>query len=171
MASRTYAIGVPVIEREEGVIAVRQRRRQPSRRGVACSAGCRPSRRHVIWIRGPGKVRLMAAIASRWRPGKDIVNVAEIAGYCRVGSGQREGRVVVIEGCSGPVCSGVARIAGGGEARSHMTWIRGPGKVSLMAAVASRWQSGVVVIHVAGSASDCEMRPGQRESRRRMVEG
>ena len=148
MASRADSIGVSMVEREEGVIAGRQRRRQPGRRSVACETGCRPSRSHVIRIRGPGKVRLVAVIASRRRTGKNIVDVTEIACNGRVGSGQWEGRVVVVEGCSCPVCSVVARVAGGGKARRSVRRVIGAIPIRLMAAITSCGNGGVVIVHM-----------------------
>jgi len=38
-------------------------RRAPVCCRVAQRTICRETRRHVIWIRGPGEVRLMAAVA------------------------------------------------------------------------------------------------------------
>lgn len=44
-----------------------------------------------------------------------------------------------------------------------MIGIRGPGEIRLMAAIAGRRQSSVVVICVALRAGDRRMRPGQRK--------
>jgi len=51
----------------------------------------------VSGICGPGKIRLMAAIAGRWQRCVVIVRVATRTSNSRVCSRQREGRVVMIE--------------------------------------------------------------------------
>jgi len=160
MASSADAIGVPMIEGEEGVVAGGQSRRQPGGRSVACGASCRPARRYVIRIRGSGEVRLVAAIAGCWSAGKDIVDVAQIAGNRGMRTSQRKRCAVVIEGCSSPVGGGVACVAGGGKARRGVCGVVGSVPIRLMAAVAGSRQRGVVVVHVAGCAGDCEMSAG-----------
>jgi len=152
MASSADAIGVPMFEWEEGVVAGGQSCRQPGGRSVAGRAGSRPARRHVIRIRGSGEVLLVAAITCSRRTGKDIVDVAQNAGNRGMRTRQRERRVVVIEGCPAPVGGGVARIAGRGEACRGMRGVVGSGPIRLMAPVAGSRQRGVVVVHVAGSA-------------------
>ena len=157
MASSADAIGVPMIEWEEGVVAGGQSRRQPSGRSVACRASCRPARRYMIRIRGSGEVHLVAAIAGCRCAGKDIVDVAQIAGNRGMRTSQRKRCAVVIEGCSSPAGGGVAGVAGGGKARRGVRRVVGSVPIRLMAAVAGSRQRGVVVVHVAGCAGDCEM--------------
>lgn len=140
MASGADAIGIPVIEREEGVVAGGQRRRDPGGRRVACGAGGGPTRRYVIRIRGSSEVCLVAAIACRWRTRKDIVDVAQIAGDGGMSTRQRERRVVVIEGCSRPTRRGVAGVAGGGESRRGVRGVGRPIPIRGMAAIAGRRQ-------------------------------
>jgi len=132
------------------VIAGGQRSRQPGSSGVAGRTGSRPARCHVIRIRGSCEVRLVAAIAGRRCAGKDIIDVTQNAGNSCMRARQRKWRVVVIEGRARPVYSRVTRIAGGGEARRGVRWVVGAIPIRLMTAVARRWQSGVVVIYMAG---------------------
>jgi hypothetical protein len=56
----------------------------------------------MIGIRGSGKVSLVAGITVRRRSCKDIVDVALIACNRRMRTGEREGRVVVIERGASP---------------------------------------------------------------------
>ena len=76
VAGGAHAVGVAVIEREEGVIAGRQRGRNPGGRGVAGGAGRGPARRHVIRIRRSREVGLMAGVAGGRRSREHIVDVA-----------------------------------------------------------------------------------------------
>ena len=140
MASGADAISIPVIEREEGVVTSGQRRRDPGGRRVACGTCSGPARRYVIRIRGPSEVCLVAAIACRWRTRKDIVDVALDAIHRGVCAGQREWRVVVVEGRPGPGGCGVARVAGRGEARRRVHGISRPIPIRGMAAIAGRRQ-------------------------------
>jgi len=160
VASGAHSIGVPVIEREEGVIGGRQSRRNPRRRGMAGSAGGRPSRRHMVRIRGPGEIRLMAGVTSRRRAGKNIVDVALDAINRGVRAGQREGRAVVIERGPGPCSGRMAGIARGGKPRRGVSRIGGAVPIGLMAAIAGGGQGCVVVIGVALCAGQGRMRPG-----------
>ena len=105
---------------------------------------------YVVRIRGSSEIRLMAAIAGRRCAGKDIIDVTQNAGNSCMRARQRKWRVVVIEGRARPVYSRVTRIAGGGEARRGVRWVVGAIPIRLMTAVARRWQSGVVVIYMAG---------------------
>ena len=96
-------IRVPVVEREECVIARGQCGREPGCCGVAGCAGGRPARSSVVRIRGTGVVRLVAGVAIGWGARKHVVDVAEDASHRSVRARQRERRVVVVKGCAGPI--------------------------------------------------------------------
>ena len=81
-----------------------------------------------------------------------------------VEAGQRERRVVVIEGRGGPVSRGVALRAIGWEAGSNVRRVGGSSKVGLVAPIASRGQrAGIVIVGVAACARHSYMGAGQRE--------
>lgn len=136
MAGGANAVGIAVVNREEGVVTAGQSRGDPRCGGVAGSAGGGPSSRGVVGIRGPGEVRRMAGVAICWRSGKDVIDMAEIAGHSGVRTGQREWGAVVVESRARPIRRGVAGVASGGEAGRGVIWIRGSIPVSLVAAVA-----------------------------------
>ena len=121
---------------EEGVVTGGQVRRHPGGRGVTSDTRYRPSCGDVIGIRGSSEVLCVAGVAIRGRPDKDVVNVAKGASDGCVRAGQRERRVVVIEGCPCPIGGAMACVAGCGEACSRVCWIR----------------SSVVIRHVATGA-------------------
>ena len=129
-------VRVAMVHREERVIAGRQGCGHPRGGGVAGGAGGGPARCRVIGIRGPGEVRLVAGVAIGRRSREDVIDVAKIAGHRGVRAGQRERRVVVIEGCARPVRGGVAGVAGGGEARRRVIGIGGAVPIRLVASVA-----------------------------------
>ena len=138
---------------------------------MAGGAGGRPAGGDMVGIGGAGEVRFVAGIAIGRCAGKDVIDVAEIAGDGDVGAGEREGRVVVVEGCAGPRGCGVACVAGGGESRCGMGGVGGAVPVCLMAAVAGCGQGCVVVIGVALSAGQRSMCAGERECSVVVVEG
>ena len=130
MAGGANAVGVSMSQWEERVIAGGQRCRQPGGGGVAGGAGGRPSRRDVIGVCGSGEVLGVARVAIGWRPGKDIVDVAETASHGGVRAGERERGVVVVEGGPGPIGGGVAGVACCGEAGGRVGGVGGPVPVS-----------------------------------------
>lgn len=149
MARRTDSVRIAVVDREERMVARRQRRRNPSRRCVASLTGRRPARGHVIGICGPGKVRLMARVAGRRRPCVDVVYVALYAVNSSVGPGQRKWRVVVIERRTGPGRRCMARVTGSRKASRRVVRVGGPVPVRCVAAIAGCGQCGEVVVRVA----------------------
>ena len=148
VAGGANPIGIAMVERKEGVVAVGQGCRQPGSRRVAGRAGGRPASCDVIGICGSGKIRLMARVASGRCSRKDIVDVALDAVDGSVRTGEGEGRAVVIEGCPRPGGCGVASVAGGGEARRCMCRISGSVPIRRMAAVAGSGQGCVVAVYV-----------------------
>jgi len=165
------AVGIPVVDWEEFVVAGWQRSGQPCGRSVAGSAGSRPASRDVIWICGSGEICLVARVARSRRSSKNIVDMAFDAVDGRMCAGQREWRVVMVERRPGPGSGGVAGVAGCGEARRCVGRIGGPVPICRVAAVASSWQSCVVVVDVAQGAVECRMRSGQREGGVVVIEG
>jgi len=170
MACGADPVGVAMVDGEEGVIGRRQCRREPCCCGVAGCARCRPARRSVIWIGGSCVVGLMAGVAGGRRPGKDIIDVAEIAGHSYMRTSKREGRAVVIERRTSPACCGVAGIARSGEARSSVLGICGPVVIRRVAPIAGGRQGCVVVVGVAGCAGYRRMCTGEREGRGGVIE-
>ena len=97
VAGSAHAICVAMPEREERVIAGRQRGGKPCCCCVACGAGGWPACGDVIWICGRREVRLVARVAISGSACEDVVDVALIAGDCYMRASQRERRVVVVE--------------------------------------------------------------------------
>lgn len=129
----------------------------------------REARRDVLGISGAGKVLGVARIAIRRQLGAEVaVEVTRGAGQGRVRAGERESRVVVIEGGWDPGAGGVADGTICREARGNVIGIGGACEVLLMAAIAARRNAGVIVVDVALSAGQGEVRAGERVVR---VEG
>jgi len=140
MSARQRVVGIQrVIKRDRGPIA----------RVVAGVAGRWKSRGYMGWIRSPIKVCLMTAETSRGNSGVVVVHMALHTRKSRVSPYQREDSCMV-EGRRCPVCRRVAECAVGRKTSGDVCWIRGSREVRLMAAVAGRWQSSVVVIYMAG---------------------
>ena len=147
-------------------------RARPRGSVVAGSASCGESRRHVIGIGRPRIIHLMARVAIRRRSGENIIDVATAAGHRDVRAGQGKRRARVVEGRARPACRRVADGAVRGKPRRHMGRVRGSGKVSLMATVASGIGAGQVVvsIHMALLAGRGNVRTGECKSRGGMIE-
>jgi hypothetical protein len=140
--------------------------RAPSAGGVADGAIGGESRRDVIGTCGSVEVRLMASVACGRSRCVVVVGVALRAGEGRMHPCQRVvGVDGMVEGDGSPVCGGVASGACGGEARGYVIGVCRCCKVSLMASIAGRWQSRVIVIGVALSASKASMSSCQGKSR------
>ena len=103
---------------------------------MAGCAGRRPASCRVIGIRGSRVIRLIAGVAVRRSPRKNVFDVAEIACHRRMRASQWEGRVVVVERRDSPVGGGVAGIARGRKARRGVSRIGGAVPIGLMAAIA-----------------------------------
>lgn len=170
MAGCAYAIGVAVVEREEGVVLRWQGRREPRSGRMASGTGGWPARCTVVRIRCSCIVRLVARIAGRRRPGIDVIYVALYAIYRRVRTSERERSVVVIERRSGPIRRCVTRIAGRRETCSGVSGVGCAVPIRLMAAVACGGQRCVVVVHMALCAVKARVRPGKREGRVVVIE-
>jgi len=74
--------------------------RCPIARVVASVARCWEGRRDVTWIRRPGEICLMAAVAVCWQSRVIVICVALHAGHRGMGSRQREDRSVIESRCS-----------------------------------------------------------------------
>jgi hypothetical protein len=92
----------------EVLAVVIERRRRPRIHRMAGSAIMREIQRHVIGIRGPLKIRLMAGEAIRRRAGEAIVYVAPCTSRSRMRPEQRKARFVMIEGRGFPRARRVA---------------------------------------------------------------
>ena len=114
-------------------------------------------------------IRLVATDTSRRQRRVVVVHVAHRARDRRVEAGQRERRVVVIEGRIRPQHGVVAQFAGGREA-SMRNRRRGAVKGGLMARNARGDRDVVIAVKVAAGARRRQVRPNQRPSRRRVVE-
>jgi len=127
---------------------------------------------NVIGICGSGEVSLVARIAGRRGVCVVVIGVALDTGESGVSSRQRiVGIRRVIECDGGPVARVVAGVARGRKCRGNVTGIRGPGEISLMAAIAGCGKGGVVVICMALGARNSRMGTGQRKHRSMIESG
>ena len=139
---------------------------------MASSTRGRESRRGVIGIRGSGVILRVAAVAVHRQRCVVVIDVARGAGNCDVGAGQRELRLVMVEGRTGPGSGAMTRRARGWEADGRMGRRIGVIEIGLVAAIAvSGKPARIVVIHVARHTRHIDMRAGQRESRSVVIEG
>src|SRR5580692_872353 len=97
MAGSADPVRIPMVDGEERMVRGGQGCRHPCRRRVACGAGGGPARGSVIGVRGSIEICGVARVAIGRRAGKDIIDVAQVAGYGGVRTGERERRVVVVE--------------------------------------------------------------------------
>lgn len=163
MASGTDAIRAAMVNREEGVIARRQRCRNPSYGRVAGVACGWPSRADVIRIGGSVERSRMARIAGSRRAGENVVDVALVAIDGSVRARERERSVVVVECRSRPCRRVVTRVAGGRKTRRCVGGIGSTIPFRLMTAVARGGQCRVVIVRMALRTRECEMSSGERE--------
>jgi len=131
MALRACKRGMRSGQRKHGSM-VEGRRGPVSRRVAQCAIGGEACR-HVSWIRRPGKVRLVAAVAGCGQRCVVVIRVAGSTGNRGMRAGQRERGCVVIESRPGPIRSGVACSAGGGEAGGHVIGTGGSGEIGFVA--------------------------------------
>lgn len=87
----------------------------------------------------------------------------------RVGAGQGEASLAVIECGISPRRRGVARSAGGGDSCLGVIGIRCPLKILHVARDTVGGSAGKLAVHVALGAGDSHMGPGQREFREGIV--
>lgn len=148
VAGGANTVGITMIQREKYVVTGGQGGGDPRGRCMACGAGRRPPRCHMIGIRGPIEIRLVAGVTSRRRAGKDITDVAADAIHRDVRAGQWKGRVVVIKRCPCPCCGRVAGSAGGWKSSGSMVRVSRPRPIRQVATVAGGRQRREVVIGV-----------------------
>ena len=159
------SVRIAVVEREERVITWGQSGRNPRGCCVTRDARGGPSCRHVIRIRGPREVCLMAGIAIGGRAREHAVHVALDAIHTDVRAGERERRVVVIEGRSGPGGCRMAGIARGRESRGGVIRICGSVPIGLVTAVAVRGKRREVIVRVTLRAGQGGMSSRERKDR------
>ena len=111
---------------EAGAVVI-ERGIQPGAGAMALLTGLREVRSHVVWIGRALIVLEMAAHAGRCVEAVVVVNVTICASarWYRVQAGQREARVVMVEGCVHPVRGVVALLAGLREIRGDVVGIGG----------------------------------------------
>lgn len=144
--------------------------RSPVSGRVAQSAICREAGRHVSGVRGPGKIRLVAAVAGRWQRCIVVIGMATRARNSRMCAGQRESRVVMVKGRRRPGRSVMAGRAGCGEADLSVIGICCAVVIRRVAGVAIRRHGCVVIVGMALSAWNSKMSPRQRKGPRRVIE-
>lgn len=145
-------------------------RRRPRIHRVTGSAIMRKIQRHMIGIRRPLEIRLMAGEAIPRRAGKAIVHVALGASRRRMRAEQRKARFVVIERRGLPGAGGVAARAGLRKIRRDMIRICRALKITLMAGEAVRRRAGKTIVHVTMITRNREMRAGEWKLRAVVIE-
>lgn len=146
--------GLPPAEMLAGINAevlrvVVKGRGHPGVERVAGGAIMREIQGHMIRIRRPLKIELMAGKAVRGRARETVVEVALIA-LCRsVRAGQGKTRAVMIERRRLPDAGGMARRAILREIPRHVVGIGGALIVRLMARKAIHGRAGVTIVGVA----------------------
>ncbi len=140
-SAREHVVDVTVGARDVHV-GTRQRKRRvavveccssPGRRAVTDRTVLREPRGHVVGIRRPIEIRLMARHARGRKTGVDVVLVAGGTGHVDVGARQRERRVVVVERRARPVRGRVADAAILREACRYVIRIGRAVEIRLMA--------------------------------------
>ena len=172
MARQAHTVRIAVRNREARVLRMNKRRRQPSRSRVTGRALRRWEERRLRRVSRihRGVVRgLVAANAGQRQRRVVVVHVTAGARHRRVETRQRERCVVVIERRICPQHSVMAQLAGRREARMRHRR-RGTIKSGLVTRNARRHRYVVVVVDVAQGARCRQVRPHQRESRRRVIE-
>ncbi len=152
---------------EPGVI---ERRAGPRRGGVAGLAGGGKAGGGVIGIGGGAVFRFVAGIAVRRNGGVVVVDVAVGAGDCDVLTRQGKSRLAVVKRGWLPGRGGVAQLALLRESRRDVVRVCRGLVILQMAGGASHAGQVVIAVDVARRAGDADMRAGQREARRRVVE-
>ena len=175
VARGAHTIGTAVSDREPRVLRVVERGVGPRRRGMARRARGREELRlcRVARVGRVVVIGLMAADASGRQCRVVAVDVAERTSRGRVGTGQRECRVVVVERRVRPERRVMAQFAGLREARRHVVGTRRALIVCQVAGYASGAGQVVVAVNVAVGASARRhgVRAGQREARAVVVKG
>ena len=153
MASRANPVRIAVIHGELRVLRVIKRSAGPCRRVVAGLAGSREELRlcRVSRIRRVLVIGLVAAIARCRQRGVITVHMAirTLPWRNRMRTGQRERRVVVVEGRVGPDDRVMTQFARSREARSRMVRVVRARVILLVARIAERAGQVVVVVDVA----------------------
>ena len=145
-------------------------RSAPGRGRVARSTSGRESGSDMIRIRGRVVDRLVAAVAIFRRSLVDAIHVARGARNRSVFPSEREGGGAVIEYGTGPLRGAMACFASLREPSCHVVRARRRLELRQVARYAGGGQRRVLVVHVAGSASNGRMFPRQWEPRRRVIE-
>ena len=123
-------------------------------------------------------VRVSCALVSRHvasRAGciRQVIVAVDVAGGARhahMSSGQRKTCNAMVECRHLPRRGVVAGLAGGGHVRLHVIWIRRSLVVLEMASHTVRWGSGELPIQVTCVAGHSDVRAGQREAGRGVIE-
>ncbi len=167
MASGANSSRVAVIGWEPGVV---ERRTSPRCGGVAGLAGRRETGCRVIRIGSGLVVGLMTREAIGRNRSVVVVHVATGAGHRRVLAGQGECSVAVIERRRDPGRGVVAHFALLRESRLDV--IRAGGAVEILQVAGSTGGAvqAVIAVYVALRTLQRDVRPGQRETRSRVIE-
>ena len=151
--------------------AVRECRRFPYCRCVACPTSVTECTGDVIWICRNRKIRRMALVASGVRQLVVAIDVARLARCCYVGS--REGKLcrTMVEGRRFPHIRRMARLAPMIQHSRNVVWIRWSGIICGMAWIAVGVHKLIVAVYVTRLTRRCRVQAGQRELRRTVIEG
>ena len=134
--------------------------RPPRIQRVASRAVTREIQRHVIRIRRPLKIRLMAGIAIHRRAGVAIIDVALIARRRHMRAEQRKARFAMIERRRLPRIRRVTGSTSMRKIRRNVIRISRVLKIALMTRETIHRRAGEAIIDMAQIARNGEMRAG-----------
>lgn len=155
---------------EAGVVVI-ERCRVPGGCAVANVALLREPDRSVVRVIGVRVVGEMARHACRVCQSIGIATGMALAALQRrVRPGQGPAGRGMIEGRLSPRSCVVTDLALLREAYRHVIRVGRAGEILLMAAVAGRWQAGVIVVYVALRALNARVRAGEWKRRLGMIE-
>jgi len=137
---------------------------------MTCFAVRREPPGHMSGVSGFLESGLVAIIADRGRSRVAVVYMALDTRYRHMSAGQGKSRCGMIERCRCPGNRGVAGLAVGREPPGHMGGVCRFLEIGLMAIITECRCAREPVVHMALYAWDCRMGPGQRKSRRGMIE-
>ena len=151
--------GVRASQRERSFRVIEYRTRPIGCRVASGAIGAKAGG-YVIWIVGAVVIGDVARIAGSWCTVEDIVDVTQVARHRSMRAGERERRIGVIEGGTGPVRGAVTDRTIHREPRGRVIGIRGAVVERNVAGIAIGRRAGKDVIHMALCTSNRSVRAG-----------
>ena len=147
-----------------------ERCRPPGIHRMASFAVVRKIQSHMIRIRWPLKIRLMARIAIQRRAGIAIIDVALVACRRHMRAEQRKARFAVIKSRGLPGVGSMARRTSVRKVGRHVIGVGRALEIALMARETIRRCAGKAIVDVTQIAGHGQMRAGQWKARAVVIE-